>query len=80
MLYNKQSPSSLNHSRAVYEDGSRYTLSRETKKKIFKNTSVSANTVVENVEDLTGGMVHQLKEKRKNSVACSVAIDCSKCW
>jgi hypothetical protein len=50
------------------------------KQQIFKNISLSAYRVVENVEDLTGYVERQLKEKRKNSVACSVATDWSKCW
>jgi len=32
------------------------------------------------IGDWTGDVERQLKEKRKNSVACSVAIDWSKCW
>jgi hypothetical protein len=49
VLYNKQSPSSLNHLRTVCAH-----ILCPVKQKIFKNTSLSANTVVENVDDLTG--------------------------
>ena len=64
LLYNKKSLRSINHLRAVYEGGSRYTMSRETID--FKNINLSANRVVENVEDLTGNIESQLKEKLKN--------------
>jgi DNA-binding ferritin-like protein (Dps family) len=47
----------------VYNKGSRNTLSR--KAKALKNISFSANTFAERVNDFTGDIQCQLKEKRK---------------
>jgi hypothetical protein len=45
------------------------------KQQLFKTISLSANTVVDRVNDLTGDIQCQLKEKCKDFVAYSVAID-----
>jgi transposase-like protein len=45
------------------------------KQQLFKNISLSTNTLAERVKDLAGGIQCQLKEKRRNCVAYSIAID-----
>jgi hypothetical protein len=45
------------------------------KQQLFKNISLSANTVAERVNDLAGDIQCQLKEKSKYFVAYSIAID-----
>jgi hypothetical protein len=45
------------------------------KQQLFKNISLSANTVAELVNDLAGDIQCQLKGKSKNVVAYSIAID-----
>jgi hypothetical protein len=45
------------------------------KQQLFKNISLSANTVAERVNDLAGDTQCQLKEKCKHFVAYSIAID-----
>jgi phosphopantetheinyl transferase (holo-ACP synthase) len=45
------------------------------KQQFFKNISLTANTVAECVNDLAGDIQCQLKEKSKNFVAYSIAID-----
>jgi hypothetical protein len=57
----------------VYNEGSRNTLSQ--KQQLFKNISLSANTVAERVNDLAGDIQCELKEKCKNCMAYSIAMD-----
>jgi hypothetical protein len=45
------------------------------KQQLFKSISLSANTVAERVNDLAGDIQCQLKEKSKNFVVFSIAID-----
>jgi hypothetical protein len=45
------------------------------KQQLFKNISLSANMVAQRVNDLAGDIQCQLKEKFKNFVAYSIAID-----
>jgi phosphopantetheinyl transferase (holo-ACP synthase) len=45
------------------------------KQQLFKNISLSANTVAERVNDLAGDIQCQLKENSKYFVAYSIAID-----
>jgi hypothetical protein len=45
------------------------------KQQLFKNTSLSANTKAERVNDLAGDIQCQLKEKSKNVVVYSIATD-----
>jgi hypothetical protein len=48
------------------------------KQQLFGNINISANTVAECVNDLAGDIQCQLKEKCKNFVVYSIAIDKSK--
>jgi hypothetical protein len=45
------------------------------KQQLFKNISLCANTVAEHVNEMEGDTECQLKEKCKNFVAYSTAID-----
>jgi phosphopantetheinyl transferase (holo-ACP synthase) len=45
------------------------------KQQLFKNISLTANTVAECVNDLAGDIQYQLKEKSKHFVAYSITID-----
>jgi hypothetical protein len=60
----------------MFNEGSRNTLYR--KQHLFKTISLSANTVADRVNDLAGDIQCELKEKCKDFVAYSVAIDESK--
>jgi hypothetical protein len=45
------------------------------KEHLFETTSLSANTIADRVNDLAGDIQCQLKEKCKDVVAYSIAID-----